>query len=301
MDPRPVAFLDSGIGGIPYCDHFHRRNPGEPFVYVADRRHFPYGTRSREDLIAILTALTEDLVGAVDPKLLVLACNTATVSALPELRRRFPRLPFVGTVPAVKPAALGTKTGKIGVLGTGRTVGDPYIAALAARYGKGCAVEGIAAPELVEFVEFRCGRADRETRLAAVRPYIARFRQAAVDSVVLGCTHFLFLIDEFRAAALPDITIYDSMEGITGRVESLLDAEGGRLRAPHGGSGGAAGDGASSGTEDGGPHGEDGRPGVAGNFFVVTEGAGLASWRDRALGLGARLCTLDDLKARREP
>jgi glutamate racemase len=255
---------------------------------VADRRHFPYGTRSREDLAAILIALTGDLVKAVDPKLLVLACNTATVSALPELRRRFPRLPFVGTVPAVKPAALGTKTGRIGVLGTGRTIGDPYIAALAARYGKDCAVEGIAAPELVEFVEFRCGGADRETRLAAVRPYIARFREAAVDSVVLGCTHFLFLIDEFRAAALPDITIYDSMEGISSRVESILDAEGGRLRAPGGRSGG-------------GSPGKDGRSGPGGNLFVVTEEAGLASWEDRAGSLGARLCGLDDLKARREP
>ena len=294
MDARPVVFLDSGVGGIPYCDHFLRHNPGEAVVYTADRRHFPYGTRSREDLIAILTALIEDLVGTVDPKLLVLACNTATVSALPELRRRFPCLPFVGTVPAVKPAVLGTKTGKVGVLGTDRTIGDPCIAALAARYGKGCAVEGIAAPELVKFVEFLCGQADREARLAAVRPYIARFREAAVDSVVLGCTHFLFLADEFRAGAFPDITIYDSTEGISNRVESILDAEEGRLRAP----GGAAG-GGSSGMEGGSPPGGDKPSG--GNLFIVTEDAGLASWRDRALVLGARLCTLDDLKARREP
>jgi glutamate racemase len=125
-------------------------------------------------------------------------------------------------------------------------------------------------------VEFHCGGADRETRLAAVRPCLARFREAAVDSVVLGCTHFLFLIDEFRAAALPDITIYDSMEGISNRVESILDAEGGRLRAA-------------------------GEAGAGDSLFVVTEEAGLASWRDRALGLGARLCTLDDLKARRGP
>ncbi|MDR2160015.1 MAG: glutamate racemase [Treponema sp.] len=278
MDPRPVAFLDSGIGGIPYCDHFRRRNPAEAFVYAADRRHFPYGNRDREELTAILEALTGELAAAVDPKLLVLACNTATVSALPELRRRFPRLPFVGTVPAVKPAVLGTKQKKIGVLGTKRTIEDPYIAALAARYGKDCAVEGIAAPELVEFVEFRAGGADRETRLAAVRPYIARFRGAAVDSVVLGCTHFLFLIDEFRAAAFPDIRIYDSMEGISDRIASILDAEGGRLRAPRGG-----------------PSGE------GGGLFVVTEDAGLSRWRDRALALGARLCTLTDLKARRVP
>ncbi|MDR1899859.1 MAG: glutamate racemase [Treponema sp.] len=283
MDARPIVFLDSGIGGIPYCDHFRRRNPGEALVYTADRRHFPYGTRDREDLIAILSALTEDLVRTVNPKLMVVACNTATVSALPELRRRFSPLPFVGTVPAVKPAVLATKKKKIGVLGTARTIEDPYIAALAARYGKGCAIEGIAAPELVEFVEYRHEGADRETRLGAVRPYIARFREAPVDSVVLGCTHFLFLIDEFRSAASPDITIYDSMEGISSRAESILDAEGGKLRAP-----GEA-------CDPGGPGGRDG----PGNLFIVTEEAGLSCWRDRALALGARLCTLDGLKARR--
>jgi glutamate racemase len=276
MDARPVAFLDSGVGGVPYCDHFRRRNPAEAVVYAADRRHFPYGTRSREDLIAILTALTGDLASAADPKLVVLACNTATVSALPALRRRFPRLPFVGTVPAVKPAVQGTKTGRVAVLGTDRTVGDPYIAALAARYGKGCAVQGIAAPELVEFVEYHRDRADGDARREAVRPYIARFREGAVDSVVLGCTHFLFLAGEFRAAALPDIRIYDSMEGVSRRVESILDAEGGRLRAPFGAPAGRG-------------------------LFVVTEEAGLASWRALALDLDARLCSLEGLKARREP
>jgi glutamate racemase len=223
MDKRPVVFLDSGIGGIPYCRNFVFRNPGEPVLYLADHAHFPYGERSREDLREILREITEDLIAREDPKILVLACNTATVSALSFLRDRFPSLPFVGTVPAVKPAALNSKTRRIGVLGTRRTVDDPYIRELADRYGGGSAIFPLAAPELVEFVEYRYAGAGAEERRQAVRPYLTRFRNLGVDGVVLGCTHFLFLLREFREEAAPDLGVYDSVEGITRRIESLLD------------------------------------------------------------------------------
>jgi glutamate racemase len=163
--------------------------------------------------------------------MIVLACNTATVSAVSVLRDSFPQLLFVGTVPAVKPAALGTKTGKIGVLGTRRTIDDPYIAELAARYGSTCSIVPVAAPELVDFVEYRYTQAIDEEKREAAAPYLEKFRAAGADAVVLGCTHFLFLLREFRELAAPDITIYDSLEGITRRVESLLDDEDGKLRA----------------------------------------------------------------------
>jgi glutamate racemase len=231
MDKRPVVFLDSGMGGIPYCRNFASRNRGESLVYLADRRNFPYGKRSREELQEILAAAVRDLASREDPKLVVLACNTASVSALSFLRESFPALIFVGAVPAVKPAILGTKTGKIGVLGTERTVEDPYIAELAARYGAGCTVIPIAAPELVDFVEYRYVLAGEDERRRAAAPYLDRFRAAGADSLVLGCTHFLFLLDEFRQEAAPDITVYESVEGITRRIESLLDAGEGALRS----------------------------------------------------------------------
>jgi glutamate racemase len=125
MDTRPVVFFDSGIGGIPYCSHFHSHNPYEPLVYLADRFHFPYGKRERAELVSVLIDLFSKIISLENPKIAVLACNTATVSALAELRDRFPGLPFVGTVPAVKPAVNATKTGKVGVLGTERTIEDP--------------------------------------------------------------------------------------------------------------------------------------------------------------------------------
>jgi glutamate racemase len=228
MDNRPLLFLDSGIGGIPYCRHFVSRNPLETVCYLADRRHFPYGTKKQEELIDILITLLEKLVKTLNPKIIVLACNTATVSALTELRRHFPKHLFVGTVPAIKPAMQAGKTGMVGVLGTERTINDPYINDLA---GGGCRITGIAAPELVEFVEQKIFLAGKEEKEQMAEKYIQIFRSAGADTLVLGCTHFLFLQDEFKQKASPFIKGFDSMEGITHRIESLLDDKEGALRA----------------------------------------------------------------------
>jgi glutamate racemase len=223
MKDQPVLFMDSGIGGIPSCHCFCQRTPGENVVYLADRLHCPYGGREREEIASILISLVERVIQVANPQIAVLACNTATVSALAELRERFPSLPFVGTVPAVKPAALGSMAGRIGVLGTERTIREPYIEELMSRYGsyKG---HGIAAPELVEFIERRCHSVSPERKRELARGYLNRFRAAGVDALVLGCTHFLFLLEEFREEGAPDIAVFDSVKGVTRRVESLLTA-----------------------------------------------------------------------------
>jgi glutamate racemase len=221
MDRRPVLFIDSGIGGIPYCRHFHRRNPGQRIVYLADRLHFPYGKWEKEKLAEVLIRLVEQAAIIINPKIVVIACNTASIAALEPLRKHFPAFPFVGTVPAVKPAALAAKTGKIGVLGTELTIQQPYIRELAARYGNN-EIIGIAAPELVEFVEEYLDFAIPEEKEEIARYYLSRFRSEGVDTVVLGCTHFLFLEEEFRQAAIPDIAIFESIKGISQRIESLL-------------------------------------------------------------------------------
>jgi glutamate racemase len=226
---RPVLFLDSGIGGLPYYRYFHLRNPLEPVVYTADRENFPYGPKSREELTALLLSLIGQMIDRFRPKLAVVACNTASVSALAALRAAFPALPFVGTVPALKPAVLESRKRRIGVLGTSRTIEDPYITELAAQYGADCGIRGIAADELVEFVECRCAAAGEGEKRRIVEPYIEQFRAAGADGVVLGCTHFIFLLDEFRAAAAPDLKIYDSVGGVSLRAEQLLNE--GKLRS----------------------------------------------------------------------
>jgi glutamate racemase len=221
MGKRPVLFLDSGIGGIPYCRYFHERNPERRVMYLADRLHFPYGKWEKEKLAEVLIRLAEQAIQRANPQIIVVACNTATLAGLSALRERFPAVPFVGTVPAVKPAALASKNGKIGVLGSELTVKQSYIRELAAQFGKN-EIIGIAAQELVEFVEKRLDSATPEEKTETVRRYLDRFRALGVDAVALSCTHFLFLEEEFRREAAPDIAIFESVKGIAQRVESLL-------------------------------------------------------------------------------
>jgi len=223
MEKHPVLFLDSGIGGIPYCRYFHRRNPGQSIVYLADRLHFPYGKREKDELAGVIIDLMEKVIQTINPQVVALACNTATLAALTPLRERFPSTHFVGTVPAVKPASLASKAGKIGVLGTELTIKESYIRELAAQYGNS-EIIGIAAPELVEFIEERIDSASLEEKREIVHRYLNRFRTVGVDAIVLGCTHFLFLEEDFREAAAPDITVFESIEGISRRIESLVSA-----------------------------------------------------------------------------
>jgi len=231
MDNRPILFIDSGIGGLVYCRDFIKRCPQEDVRCLADRENFPYGQREKDELAQILVSLTEKLIKNINPKIIVLACNTAAVSALEPLRQNFPNIPFVGTVPAIKPAANASKTGKIGVLGTARTINDPYNQHLVDECGKDCGIIGIAAPDLVEFVEQQFDKADKIEKTAIVKKYIDIFRAKGADTLVLGCTHFLHLLEEFQNEASPSIQIFDSLDGVTKRIEHLLDENNGLLRA----------------------------------------------------------------------
>jgi len=238
MKNNPILFIDSGVGGIPYCRDFLKRNPQEAICYLADRGNFPYGPRGKDELISILTAHTEKLIKSIDPKIIVLACNTASVTALAHLRQKFPQLLFVGTVPAVKPAANACKSGRIGVLGSSRTIEDIRGLNLAGELENSMKnryeIAGIAAPELVEFVEQRFDKADEAEKTEIVKKYINLFRAEGADTLVLGCTHFLYLLEEFRREAAPFIKVFDSLDGITKRIEYLLDENNGALRAVKG-------------------------------------------------------------------
>jgi glutamate racemase len=221
-----VVFLDSGIGSLPYAAFFAARNR-EDVISVADREHFPYGGKSKDALRAIVLSLAERIVRSLNPRLIAVACNTASVSALTLLREALP-IPFVGTVPAVKPAVLASKKRRVAVLATERTIDDPYIADLAVEYGADCRIIGIAAPGLVEFVERKFVSSSADERSLEVGRWVKRCADADVDGIVLACTHFLLLLDEFREiAAEYGITVYDSVEGVARRAESLLASLGG--------------------------------------------------------------------------
>jgi glutamate racemase len=197
-------------------------NPNRLLLYVADKKNFPYGKKTKSELVAILTELIGRIKKHFSPALIALACNTASVSALAELRQRFPDMDFVGTVPAVKPAMLSSKKKHIAVIGTDRTLADEYITHIAESTAINCTITRIAAGELVEFVECYFDSSGKTERISIIKKYTDAARECGADALVLGCTHFLFLLDEFKEAAEPDMRVFDSLGGVCDRIENIL-------------------------------------------------------------------------------
>lgn len=221
MSDAPVAFLDSGVGGLPYLDLVRRHAPGERFVYVADRAHFPYGEKSASAVREAVVETMARLWRTDPPKTVVVACNTASVVALEALRRRFP-VPFVGVVPAVKPAAERSAARRIGVWATEKTLEDGYLEDLVRRFAADCTVVRVPGREIVRFVETGILQASAEQRRARVAEAARRFTEARVDQVVLGCTHFIHLAGELEAALGPGARVIDSREGVCRQLLRVL-------------------------------------------------------------------------------
>ncbi|MCL1817423.1 MAG: glutamate racemase [Spirochaetaceae bacterium] len=231
MDPSPrqsapLVFLDSGVGGLPYLKWVREHAPQENFIYIADRKNFPYGPKNAEEVFAAMRGCVEKALALCDPKLFVLACNTASVCALEGLRAAFPDRTFVGTVPAVKPAAEYSRNKRIGVLATAATVHARYLDDLVARFASFCAVIRVAGTDIVSFVEKKFFTATQEERLLVVADAVEQFREEGVDVVVLACTHFLYLFPEISSELGDDVLLMDSREGVGRRVISLLSGGG---------------------------------------------------------------------------
>ncbi|MDR1147716.1 MAG: glutamate racemase [Spirochaetaceae bacterium] len=217
-----IVFLDSGAGGLPYLRAYAALNPRPLLLYIADKKNFPYGEKTKDELVSILVKLTARIKKKFSPVLITLACNAASVSALAELRQNFPDTDFVGTVPAVKPALLFSRKKHIAVLGTKRTTQDNYIQHIAESAAPDCTITCIAASELVNFIELRFDYSDKAERIAMAKKYTGMARESGADALVLACTHFLFLLDEFKESARPDIAVFDSISGVCDRIENVL-------------------------------------------------------------------------------
>jgi len=215
------AFLDSGSGGFPYLAQLKDHAPEASCVYVADTAHFPYGEKTRDEVIEFACETFARLLERFKPELTIIACNTISIAALGAMRERF-GVPIVGTVPAIKLAAARSVKRKIGLLATERTVCDPYTDELVEQFARDCEIVRIGDSGLISRIERELVTASRETRLDAVRPSIERFRAAGVDTIVLACTHFLHLSDEFHEVAGPDIEIIDSREGVVQQALRLV-------------------------------------------------------------------------------
>ncbi len=214
----PILFFDSGVGGLSVVDAARARMPDAPFVYAADNAGFPYGIKTEAEIASRVPALLGRLVERYRPRLVVIACNTASTIALAHVRSALD-LPVVGTVPAIKPAALISTTRVIGVLGTDATVRQPYVDRLAAEFAADCTIVRYGSAALVQMAEakLRGERLPPEDLVAAVAPLA---KVGRLDTVVLACTHFPLLRGEL-AACLPGITLVDSGEGIARRIAHL--------------------------------------------------------------------------------
>ena len=230
----PLLFFDSGVGGLSVLGPTRALLATAPIVYAADSAGFPYGARTDADLAERVPALLTRLVERFQPRLAIIACNTASTIALDHARATLD-IPVVGTVPAIKTAAAFSKTRVIAVLGTEATVRQPYVDDLANRFAADCTVIRHGSPELVALAEAKlAGQAiDPEAITAAVAPMLAHPRGPEIDTVVLACTHFPLLAEEL-AAALPGVTFVDGGPGIARRIAFLTEGQRWPAAAPAG-------------------------------------------------------------------
>jgi len=224
-DDRPILFFDSGVGGLSIVAPARALLPQARFVYAADSAGFPYGTRTEGEIAARVPVLLGRLAERYRPRLIVIACNTASTIALPAIRAALD-LPVVGTVPAIRPAALLSRTRTIGVLGTQATVRQAYVDDLAARYAGDCTVLRHGSAELVELAEAHLrGEGADAARFAAVLAGL--FDQPggeAIDVIVNACTHFPLVGSQLAAAAAPRaVRFVDGGDGIARRIAVLTD------------------------------------------------------------------------------
>lgn len=232
---RPLLLFDSGVGGLSVLRAVKDLLPNAPIVYVADNGGFPYGTKTEAELTARVPALLGRLVERYRPRLVVIPCNTASVIALAPIRAALD-LPVVGTVPAIKPAALVSKTRVLGVLGTEATVRQPYVDRLSAEFAADCTVLRQGSAALVQLAEdkLRGLPVDREVIAAELDKLLRQPDGDRIDTVVLACTHFPLLLEELSAVAPPTITFIDSAEGIARRVAALTEGQNWPNEAPAG-------------------------------------------------------------------
>lgn len=221
MNKQPIGILDSGVGGLSIWKEINRLLPHEATVYIADSKNCPYGNKSSESIYQLAKRLVQFLL-AKDVKLIVLACNTITVSCLDKLRSEFSNVPIIGTVPVIKTATEVSKTGQIGILSTERTAKSVYQRDLIARFASNCEVINIGTNNLVPFIER--GEFDNPKLHQALVLDLQPFKKARVDTIALGCSHFPFIKEQIQQILGSSVLILDSGQAIARQVKRVLEA-----------------------------------------------------------------------------
>ena len=220
-DARPIGIFDSGIGGLPIAKQIRERMPNEQLIYLADTLHAPYGEKSEAYILERSVTITEELLSR-QVKAIVVACNTATLVSIKTLRERY-SLPFIGVEPGLRPAALNTKTGVIGVLATAKTLTSQSFHDLAERVAMGARIEIQPCPDLVILVETLA--LSYQDTYNTIQRYIQPLLDKGADTLILGCTHFTHLKAVIQQVAGPNITIISTEEAVAREVDRRLTME----------------------------------------------------------------------------
>jgi glutamate racemase len=221
--PPTILVFDSGLGGLSVFREIIAVHPGAQFIYVADDAFFPYGRHGEAELTERVVALMHELIAGHAPDIVVVACNTASTVVLPELRRLY-TVPFVGTVPAIKPACASSRTRLVSVLGTEATVAREYTKELIRNFADGCEVTLIGSSRLASLAEaaLHDGTSDDAAIGAEIAPCFIDIDGRRTDKVVLACTHYPLVLDRLERHAPWPVDWIDPAPAIARRVADLL-------------------------------------------------------------------------------
>src|ERR1700709_1421456 len=218
-----ILVFDSGLGGLTVLREIVKAQPGAHYVYVADDAFFPYGHHSEEQLIARVVPLVGELIGVHAPDLVVIACNTASTLVMSHLRAEF-QVPFVGTVPAIKPACASSRSKRVSVLGTEATLKREHTRALIPDFSQGCEVTLVGSARLASIAEhaLRAEPVDEAEIAAEIAPCFIDDGARRTDTVVLACTHYPLLLDRLTRLAPWPVDWIDPAPALARRVSDLL-------------------------------------------------------------------------------
>ncbi|QMU64649.1 MAG: glutamate racemase [Flavobacteriaceae bacterium] len=215
---QPIGIFDSGIGGISILKEITLAMPNEHTIYLSDSANAPYGEKSKEEIIQLSKKNTEYLLNK-DCKMIVVACNTATTNAIETLRKEY-NVPFIGIEPAIKPAALKTTTNVVGILATKGTLNSTLFAQTSSTINKKISMVEQIGEGLVELIEKGEIQSEKMTQL--LRNYVGNLIQKNADCIVLGCTHYSYLIPQIRKIVTHGIHIIDAGEAVAKQTKNIL-------------------------------------------------------------------------------
>ncbi len=218
-----IGVFDSGVGGLWVLDHIRREFPQYDYIYMADQAHVPYGPRPIEEVQNFSEEITKFLINR-DCQIIVIACNTASAASLKYLRNKFPEILFVGMEPALKPAVENSKTGKIGVLATPTTFKGELYSSIVEKFGEGKELLEHTCPGLVEEIEK--GELDSLSIIAILEQALFHMIKKGVDAIVLGCTHYPFVLPSIKKIVGKKVKIIDPTLAIVRQVGRIIEKEG---------------------------------------------------------------------------